>query len=136
VQNAQGALHALSELWAAVLEWQRLTRSAMDGVLMAEHTALAKLLVDCLASPELGGDGVQVAAAALGRNVDAQGALFSKDPQAFAALFAVHVDLTGRYATALAEGRRSDFDVAYAQTLENGRDLGRFVDRAFFGVRS
>lgn len=128
--DTSGALWSLGELWHAVLEWQRITGSPMNGVLMAEHTALAKLLVDCLAR-KLGQDCLDTADQALGRNVEEHRRLFSRDPAVFADLFGRHVGLTGKYVTALADGRQADFEAAYAQALENGAALGAFTDRVF-----
>jgi hypothetical protein len=134
--NVPASLSALMELWAAVADWQAITRSKLDGLLMAEHTALAKLLIDCAADafPGVGGC-VDTAAAALGRNVEAHGALFSKDAATFTALFGRHVEVTGKYVGALAAGSRSDFEAYYAEALENGEELGAFTDRTFLLVR-
>lgn len=132
--NAQAALSALMELWRAVADWQAITGSGMDGLLMAEHTALAKLLIDCAADAFPGVSGcVDTAAAALGRNVEASSQLFSRDAGAFADLFKRHVEVTGRYVSDLAAGRRSDFEAHYAEALASGEELGAFTDRVFFG---
>lgn len=135
--NIPNSLTALAELWQAVADWQRITRSPMDGLLMAEHTALAKLLIDCAgdAFPGVGGC-VDTAAAALGRNVEAHGALFSKDAAVFTDLFARHVEVTGQYVQALADGRRGDFELLYTRALGNGEELGAFTDKTFLSVRA
>jgi hypothetical protein len=124
------SLVALGELWHAVQEWQRITQSPMAGLLMAEHTALAKLLVDCFAQSQASGC-TDVAAAALERNVDIHRLLFPKNPAQFADLFGQHVDITGKYVTALASGDQAAFEADYARALDNGVLLGDFVDRNF-----
>lgn len=126
-------LVALVELWHAVLEWQNLTKSPMDGVLMAEHTALAKLLIDC-ATGALSASGCQdTAGEALVENVKAQGKLFSRNPEAFGQLFGRHVEVTGAYVAAYAAGDFGAFKSRYAEALENGHALGLFTDKTFFG---
>ena len=99
-----GALEALRELWTAVKEWEGMTKSWAAGVLMAEHTALAKLFVDCLSMG--GGDCAGVADEALGRNVEAHRQLFPAQPERFAELFGLHTKLAGQYISDLADGRR------------------------------
>lgn len=134
--NIPKALAALGELWQAVADWQAITGSKTDGLLIAEHTALAKLLIDCAADafPGVGGC-VDTAAAALSRNVEAHGALFSRDAAGFADLFGRHVEVTGQYVSAFAGGRYSDFDGFYAQALKNGEELGVFTDTVFLRGR-
>lgn len=130
--DMQKALVALGELWNAVLDWQRITGSRVAGVLMAEHTALAKLLIDCFAQNQ-GGACTDTAAAALGRNVEEHRMLFPKDPVGFANLFGKHVEITGNYISNYAGGDQAAFETYYAQALANGQELGAFVDRIFFG---
>lgn len=134
--NVPKSLAALTELWKAVADWQLITGSPLDGLLIAEHTALAKLLIDCAGDAFPGVSGcVDTAAAALGRNVEAHRVLFSKDRSTFADLFGRHVEVTGQYVQALADGRRSDFDMFYAQALANGEELGAFTDAVFLRGR-
>jgi len=131
-KDTPSALAAIAELWAAVKEWERITGSATAGVLMGEHTVLAKLLIDCL-SLGLGGSCGATAVDALMRNVDSQRVLFPKDPDTFASLFGPHTELAGAYITDLAEGRMEDFNMHFAQAVKNGELLGTFTDRTFFG---
>lgn len=130
--DVDSALAAIGELWAAVLEWQKITGSPIAGVLMGEHTVLAKLLIECLAH-KLGDSCSQTAVAALMRNVDSQAQLFPKDRETFASLFGPHTELAGAYITDLAEGRMDDFNMHFGQAVKNGELLGAFTDRAFFG---
>ncbi len=125
------AVAAVLELWNAILEWQGIAGKPA-AVLMAEHTALAKLLVDCFAQAQRDACPA-TAAAALGRNVDAQGILFPKDPAGFANLFGEHVRITGDYIAAYAAGDFAAFQASYQKALANGEELGRFTDRNFFG---
>lgn len=129
-----GALTALIELWDAVLDWQRLTGAKTQGLLMGEHTALAKLLIDCFAR-SAGNECTTTAVDALMRNVDAQRILFPVAPDKFADLFKKHNELTGAYITALAQGRTDDFNSAFEQAIANGQELGAFTDAAFFGIQ-
>lgn len=131
--DTQASLAAVGELWKAVLDWQKITGSPVAGVLIAEHTALAKLLVDCLAGSQ-GKACVDTAVSALLRNVASQAALFPKDPTGFAALFGPHTELAGAYVTDLANGDQASFQAHWADALKNGEDLGRFTDRTFFGA--
>lgn len=127
------ALQALAELWNAVLSWQQLTKSPTAGVLMAEHTALAKLLIDGFA----GGKGARwtgTAADALGENVKTTSVLFPIRPEEFAALFGQHVQVTGQYITDLAGEDRRSFEAHFAVAMENGLELGAFTDRYIVGV--
>jgi hypothetical protein len=130
--DSAGALAALKELWQGVLDWQRITGSWAEGLLIAEHTALAKLLIDCAVKNNDACIGA--AADALGRNVAAQSGLFPRDPAGFVELFDLHVKITGQYITDLAQGRRSDFDTDFSSALQNGNDLGDFTDRMFLGI--
>lgn len=134
--NVPKSLSALAELWAAVADWQAITGRPIDGLLMAEHTALAKLLIDCSADafPEVSSC-ADTAGAALGRNVEAHGALFSRDAAGFTDLFAQHVEITGKYVGALAAGSHADFEAFYAQALRNGEELGAWTDKTFLLVR-
>lgn len=131
----QGALAAVGELWDAVKNWEKLTGSPVAGVLMGEHTVLAKLLVDCL-SKNLGQGCADAAVGGLLRNVEAQRALFPRQPGAFAALFGPHTELAGAYITDLSQGNMDDFKAHFAQALANGDQLGAFTDRAFFGIQA
>ena len=130
--NLPLALGALKELWDAIKEWEQITGSWAAGVLIAEHTALAKLLVDCFAQ-DLGNTCTSTAADALGRNVAATRQLFPKDPDVFAVLYALHTTLAGQYITDLAQGNQEDFERHFAEALQNGEDLGAFTDRVFPG---
>lgn len=127
------ALQALAELWNAVLSWQQLTKSPTAGLLMAEHTALAKLLIDGFAEGK-GGRWTGTAADALAENVKATSILFPIRPQEFGELFGQHVQITGQYITDLAAGDRKAFDAHYAQAVQNGRNLGAFTDRYVVGA--
>jgi hypothetical protein len=129
-KDVPGSLDALKELWKAIQSWQELAGVWSQGVLMAEHTALAKLLIDCYVTGE--GTACQTTAVnALLRNVDAQRMLFPVQPDVFADLFEQHVKLTGAYIGDLAAGKMDDFTAHYSQALENGRALGAFTDQAF-----
>lgn len=130
--NMVVSVAALMELWQAVADWQAITGSETAGLLMAERTALAKLLIDCAADafPGVGGC-TDTAAAALGRNVEASGALFPRYAATFADLFGRHVKITGQYVGALAARRVDDFEAFYAQALQNGEELGAWTDRTF-----
>lgn len=132
--DTESALGALKELWDAVLQWQNITGSWAAGVLMAEHTALAKMLVDGFAQ-KAGPAWTSSAAAALGKNVESHAKLFPKDPAAFAELFGEHTRLAGEYITDLAEGRQKDFQEHFADAIRNGRDLAKFTDAAFASAR-
>jgi hypothetical protein len=123
--DEQGALVAVRELWKAVKEWERMTGSWAAGVLMGEHTVLAKLLVDIYAQKK--GD-VSTAIDALMRNVDSQRKLFPKEPNQFADLFGPHTQLAGTYIADLADGRLDDFNAHFAQAISNGKELGAFTD--------
>lgn len=124
------AMAALQGLWDAVLEWQRITGSWQAGLLMAEHTALAKLLVDGLAK-RLGPGAATTAVEALMENVRTHAKLFPGDPAGFSALFGEHTRLAAVYSIDLAEGRQRDFEAHFDQATKNGDDLGRFTDRMF-----
>lgn len=128
--DVDGALAAIGELWAAVLDWQKITGSPVAGVLMGEHTVLAKLLVECL-SHRLGDSCAQTAVAALMRNVDSQAQLFPRQPEEFASLFGPHTELAGAYITDLAQGDKAAFQEHFAQAVKNGELLGEFTDRVF-----
>jgi hypothetical protein len=128
--NTPGTLAALKELWQAVLEWQKITGSPVAGVLMAEHTALAKLLVDCFVQ-DAGAACTSSAIDAVGRNVEMQRALFPREAGRFADLFGEHSNLAGTYITDLAEGRQEDFDAHFTEALKNGRELAAFTDQVF-----
>lgn len=129
-KDVPASLDALKELWKAVQDWQELAGVWSQGVLMAEHTALAKLLIDCYAVQE-GVPCQQTAIKALLRNVDAQRMLFPSAQDVFADLFEQHVKITGAYIGDLAAGKTDDFTVHYSQALENSRALGLFTDQAF-----
>ena len=131
-KDTPSALAAIAELWAAVKEWERITGSATAGVLMGEHTVLAKLLIECLAH-KLGDSCAQTAVAALMRNVDSQAQLFPRQPEEFASLFGPHTELAGAYITDLAQGDQAAFQEHFAQAVKNGELLGTFTDRTFFG---
>jgi hypothetical protein len=126
-----GSLKALGELWKSVLDWQTLTKSPVAGVLMAEHIALAKLLVDCFAQKK-GGSCSDTAVEALLRNVDATAKLFPKDAAGFAGLFGPHTKLAGAYISDLAAGDQQAFEDHWRQALENGQALSKFTDDTFF----
>lgn len=126
------SLAALKELWNAVKDWESITQSWAAGLLIAEHTALAKLLVDCFAQG-LGNACTGTAADALARNVAATRQLFPVNPDAFADLYDIHTQLAGQYITDLAGGNQEDFERHFAEALQNGEDLGAFTDQAFFG---
>lgn len=126
------ALGAVGALWDGVLDWQRITRSPVAAVLMAEHVALAKLLVDCFAQG-LGGACAETATAALVRNAEAQGQLLPRDAAGYGPLFAEHTRLAGAYITALGQGDQAEFDARFADALANGDQLAAFTDRTFFG---
>jgi hypothetical protein len=129
--DTPGALAAIKDLWDAVLKWQNITQSWQAGVLMGEHTVLAKLFVDCLAKKQ--GDAcVSTATDALLANVDEQRALFPRQPDRFADLFLTHVKLVAAYVPDLAEGRMDDFQADWAKALQNGDELGAFTDEVFF----
>lgn len=130
-KDAKAGLAAVLQLWNAALSWQDLTRSQVAGVLIAEHTVLAKLLIDQAAS----GARTQETIDALGRNVDAQTQLFPVQPQVFGALFGKHVAITGDYIMAYVAGDNTKFQASFAQALSNGRDLGDFTDRYVLGYR-
>jgi hypothetical protein len=133
--DTPGALAALEELWGAVKAWEGITRSWAAGVLMAEHTALAKLLVDCFAQ-DAGEACTTTAVNALIKNVEAQGKLFPREPARFAELFGVHTKLAGAYITDLAQGRQEDFEAHFVEALQNGEDLAAFTDEVVvFGAR-
>lgn len=129
--DSAAAMQAAGELWNAVKNWELITRSSVAGLLIGQHTILAKLLVDCFAA---GGKEacVQTAVDALMSNVEAQRAFFPREPEAFAALFGPHTELAGAYITDLAKGDRESFDQHWAQALENGSRLGDFTDQVFF----
>lgn len=127
-RNTEAALDALAELWKAVLDWQDITGSPTAGVLMAEHTALFKMLADGLAA---GNDWPAAAAEALAKNVQSTGQLFPKNPGEFEELFGEHTQLAGAYAIDLAEDRLEDFNQHFALALQNGDLLGQFVDENF-----
>lgn len=129
-QNA--AVAALGALWKAILDWQRITGSPVAGVLMAEHTALAKLLVDGFAS-DAGEAWTSTAADAIGKNVESHRLLFPQRKEEFARLFGEHSGLAGQYITDLANGRTEDFERHFAQALANGDVLAEFTDRTFAG---
>jgi hypothetical protein len=128
--DVPASIAALGQLWADVLDWQKITRSKTEGVLMAEHTALAKVLIDCH-TQNLGSNCEDEATAALLRNVEEQRILFPVNSNVFAELLKTHVVLTGQYIAALANGRRDEFGVKFNDALENGRELGLFTDKAF-----
>lgn len=128
--DVPGSLKALGELWQAVLDWQSLTKSPVAGVLIAEHTALVKLLVDCLALGK-GGSCADTAVDALIRNVETSGKLFPKDPTGFVAFFGPHTKLAGAYIADLANGDKTAFEDHWRQALRNGETLGRFTDQTF-----
>lgn len=132
-KDVSASISALHELWLAVKDWEQITGNWSAGLLMAEHTAIAKLLVDCLAA----GDSscARVAADALGRNVEAQRKLFPREAARFAELFAIHTTLAGTYITDLSEGRMNDFERDFSQALENGQSLGQFTDQVFSRIR-
>lgn len=131
--DSAGAVAAVKQLWEAVKNWERLTGSPVAGVLMGEHTVLAKLLVDCLSLNQ--GEGcVATAVGALMRNVEAHRELFPRRPREFADLFGPHTELAGAYITDLANGNVEEFDAHFAQAVRNGDDLGRFTDQVFLGV--
>lgn len=126
-KDMPAAVFAMLELWKVVLDWQRLTGKPIAGILMAEHTALAKLLVDCFSRGE--GDACTTTAAdALARNVGAQGSIF---PSRFVELFRKHVEITGQYVGDRAKGDLTAFEKHFAQAIENGRELGDFMDQVF-----
>jgi hypothetical protein len=127
------ALQAGVQLWEMAIQWGFITRSDIAGLLIGEHTMLAKLLVDGLAG---GKDGwPDVAVAALVANVQAQGKLFPRDPAGFVALFGPHVEITGAYITALAKGDMSTFNSKFQEALENGGQLAAFTYRTFGLIR-
>lgn len=128
--QTERSLMALRHLWQAVLEWQHVTGSWAAGVLMAEHTALAKLLVDGFASGA-GPGWTKTAIDALVKNVDSHSKLFPRAPEEFARLFGEHTLLAGTYITDLGEGRSEDFEATFAKALRNGRELARFTDTVF-----
>ncbi len=130
--DTPGALAAIKELWDAVLKWQNITGSWAAGVLMGEHTVLAKLFVDCLAQKK-GDSCTSTATEALLANVEEQRALFPRQSDRFANLFLVHTKLVAAYVPDLAEGRTDDFNADWAKALQNGDDLGAFTDQVFFG---
>jgi hypothetical protein len=133
--NMDRAVAALKSLWEGVLEWQMITGSWAAGVLMAEHTALAKLLVDCL-SRGAGGPCSLTAINALVANAEAHGKLFPREPARFAQLFGSHTKLAGTYIMDLGEGRRGDFERHFAEALTDGERLAAFTDEVFFGMRT
>ena len=132
--NDKAALAAIGELWSAVKSWELLTKSAVAGVLIGEHTVLAKLLVDCLASGANSACSL-TAVDALMRNVEAQRALFPKNAAAFGDLFKTHTELAGAYITDLANKDQEAFQAHWAKALENGDALGAFTDETFFGKK-
>lgn len=128
--NTTGTVAAVDSLWAAALQWQNITRSAIAAALMGEHTMLAKLLVDCLANRW--GDGcAQAAVQGLMNNVTSQRLLFPVRRNEFVDLFSKHTDLAGEYITDLAMGDRTSFDAHFAEALKNGEALGAFTDEVF-----
>jgi hypothetical protein len=128
--DGPGVLAALKELWSAILSWQKITGSPVAGVLMAEHTALAKLLADCF-SENAGSACTDVVAAAVGRNVESHRTLFPREADRFADLFGEHSALAATYITDLAEGRQADFDAHFAEAVKNGQELDAFTDKVF-----
>lgn len=133
--DMERAVEALQGLWDAAMEWQKITGSWAAGLLMAEHTALAKLLIDGLAK-KAGPAWADTAIDALVANVESHTKLFPIEPAEFASLFGEHTKLAGTYSMDLAEGRLEDFERHFAEALRNGDDLGVFTDRVFFGVPS
>lgn len=129
-KDKDGALGALMNLWSAVKDWERITRSAAAGILMAQHTILAGELISCMAA---GGKSscVDTAVNALTENVKATGKLFPVDPQGFAALFGPHTELAGAYITDLAKGDMVQFEKHWDEALLNGQLLQGFTDRTF-----
>lgn len=125
-----GTVAALQELWVSVLQWQRITRSAIAGALMGEHTVLAKLLINCFAQKS-GSECTTTATAALMNNVSSQGMLFPVLPDVFASLFGQHVEITGAYITALSGGDQAAFESLFADALKNGEALSAFTDEVF-----
>lgn len=128
--DTAAAVEAVKELWRAVLDWQNITGSPVAGVLIAEHTALAKLLVDCFAS-DAGEACTSTAVDAVVRNVETHRALFPKDPDRFSDLFGRHSELAGAYITDLAAEDMESFDRHFAEAIENGQELAAFTDRVF-----
>lgn len=128
-RNQADALGSVADLWNGVLVWQEMTGSPIAGVLMAEHTALAKLLVDALAAKDK--DAGTVAADALMANVQLSSQVFPRDPKTYATLLGEHVRLTGLYATALADEKVDEFGRHYQAAIENGRALGAFTDLVY-----
>ena len=124
------ALTSLHELWQAVLDWQKITGSWAAAVLMAEHTALAKDLIDGFAQ-KTGGTWTSTMADALGKNVESSSKLFPRQPEEFARLFGEHTRLAGAYITDLADGRTDDFDAHFKEALKNGELLAAFTDQVF-----
>lgn len=128
--DAAAAMKALQGLWSAAQTWQILTRSWVAGVLMGEHTVLAKQLIDGFAR-KAGSGWAASMAEALGKNVESTRKLFPRKPEEFAALFAIHTDLAGAYITDLVEGNGINFERHFGDALKNGRDLSAFTDRVF-----
>jgi len=128
--DTDGAVKALGELWKAVLDWQRLTGSPVAGVLIAEHTALAKMLADGFAE-DRGDAWTSSAIGALLKNVESQKALFPQDPEGFVALFGPHTELAGAYITDIANDDQDSFNSHWIQALQNGADLAAWTDRTF-----
>lgn len=125
-----GAVKAVGELWKAVLDWQKLTGSPVAGILMAEHTALAKMLADGFA--EKRGDAwTSSATSALIKNVETQSKLFPRDPEGFVALFGPHTELAGAYITDIANDDTDALNGHWAQALQNGADLAAWTDHTF-----
>lgn len=125
------AADALKELWKAVIDWQKITGCPKAGALMAEHTMLAKLLVDCFVT-NAGADCTSTAADAVARNVEEQRSLFPKEADRFADLFGRHSVLAGQYITDLAANDMESFNIHFQEAIENGHDLADFTDEVFF----
>ena len=126
----QAVLAAIGELWKAVKDWEKLTKSPVAGVLMGEHTVLVKLLIDCLAKDK-GSGCSDTALDALMGNVESQKALFPKDPEGFAYLFGPHTALAGAYTTDIFNDDTDAFNTHFGQAIENGKQLAAWTDRTF-----